>query len=143
MVDSSSDLRIHRIRHQGDSLVYMGLNIKWKSNFFRAKNLSVNTWRSDQTSVLLSVFQAHLFGSFLIWHTMSWNHFRSRILIFFPSSLSGYFSYLFYAGLNYVEDEYIAHQIQQPIPKLQILNFPVSIFLVKTTIAYKQITCCR
>ena len=56
---------------------------KWKSNFFRAKNLSVNTWRSDQTSVLLSVFQAHLFGSFLIWHTMSWNHFRSRILIFF------------------------------------------------------------
>ena len=66
-----------------------------------------------------------------------------EFLFFFPSSLSGYFSYLFYAGLNYVEDEYIAHQIQQPIPKLQILNFPVSIFLVKTTIAYKQITCCR
>ena len=34
------------------------------------------------------------------------------------------FSYLFYSSLNYFEDEYIAHQIQQTIPKLQILNFP-------------------
>ena len=67
-----------------------------KKKFFRVKNLSVNTWNRDQTSVLLSVPLAMLntqqmtkstfYLTWLKWNTYGWN-FWLEVMFIIPQYL--------------------------------------------------------